>query len=163
MDIISHGLWGGLAFGRKQKKLYWWAAAFGIMPDFLSFGIYTILTVLGIMPRPDWSSHPVTPDFVHSFYNVTHSLVIFIIVFAIVWLIRKKAFLPLLAWPIHILMDIPTHSAEFFPTPFLWPVSNFHVNGIPWSNPYIILPDLALLLIFYAIWWWRSKKLKKLK
>jgi hypothetical protein len=36
MDVISHGLWGGVAFGRKNKKYFWWSFGFGIMPDLLS-------------------------------------------------------------------------------------------------------------------------------
>lgn len=125
MDIISHGLWGGIILGRKNRRDFWWSFAFGTAPDLFSFGIFTGLTTLGLASSPDWSAgHPAQssiPSYVHSLYNVTHSLVIFIIAFFGVWLIRSKPFLPMLAWGIHILMDIPTHSTEFFPTPFLWP------------------------------------------
>lgn len=66
----------------------------------------------------------------------------------------------MLAWPLHILIDIPTHTAEFFPTPFLWPVSNFHVDGISWGNPFIFYPDLILLVLSYLIWYFYRIKYK---
>ncbi|MEK7555655.1 MAG: hypothetical protein AAB516_02470 [Patescibacteria group bacterium] len=123
MDIISHGLWGGVAFGRKRKSLYWWAFGLGVMPDLLSFGIYTIADVLGLVSGPDWGQklpNPTAfPQFVHTLYHLTHSFIIFIFVFSLLWFLRRKLFLPLLAWGLHILIDIPTHSAAFFPDSFL--------------------------------------------
>ncbi|MFZ2190309.1 MAG: hypothetical protein WA057_01660 [Candidatus Magasanikiibacteriota bacterium] len=164
MDIISHGLWGGVAFGRKNKKLFWTAFGFGIAPDLLSFGIFTGARILGLASDPDWGKglpDPSTiPQYVHILYNFTHSLIIFALVFGLIWLIRRKPFLPLLAWSLHILIDIPTHSTAFFPTPFLWPVSNFVVNGISWGQPIIFYPDVILLAVCYLVWWW-SKKRKK--
>lgn len=49
MDIISHGLWGGIAFGRKNKKDFWQSFAFGVMPDLLAFGVLTVATTLGVI------------------------------------------------------------------------------------------------------------------
>lgn len=69
-----------------------------------------------------------------------------------------RALWPMGAWGLHILMDIPTHSSSFFPTPFLWPVSDFTVNGIPWSAPYIFFPNVVGLLIVYAVWWWHKRR-----
>lgn len=155
MDVISHGLWGGLAFGRKTKKDYWLGFSFGVAPDVLSFGILTIVQILGLRPAIDWESGPVAaaiPDYVYQFYNITHSLIIFAAVFGIIWLIRKKPYLPLLAWGFHVLLDIFTHSTQFFATPFLWPLSNFKFNGTPWSHPEIFFPNWALLIIGYIIW-----------
>lgn len=169
MDIISHGLYGGVAFGRRSRISYWLAFFFGIAPDLFSFGLFTILTFLGLAEHPDWSSgqHPdptAIPAFVHSLYNGTHSLVVFAVVFAIVWLIRKKPLYEMLGWPLHILVDIPTHSEKFFPTPFLWPISDFQIDGHPWSDPRIFIPNLILLaglyLWFYVI---RPRRLKRLE
>jgi hypothetical protein len=161
MDILSHGLWGGAAFGRKSKRLFWWAFFFGIAPDLFSFGVFTASTVLGLASGPDWSGGPppesAIPAYVHQLYHVTHSLVIFAIVFAVVTLIRRKPFYPMLAWPLHILVDIPTHSARFFPTPFLWPLfDDVHVDGIPWSHPAIFIPNVVLLALVY-LWFFYLK------
>ncbi len=166
MDILSHGLWGGVAFGRENKRNFWWAFLFGIAPDFLSFGIFTGMRVLGLTSGIDWSNGPppdsAIPQYVHTLYNITHSLVIFAVVFLLVWLLWKKPFLPMFAWPLHILVDIPTHSTQFFPTPFLWPFFNdVRVNGIPWSHPIIFIPDVVLLLALYLWFFVIKKKLNK--
>lgn len=164
MDIISHGLWGGIAFGRKRKNLFWWSFAFGVMPDLFSFGIFTGMVQLGMASGPDWGNGlpdpGVIPHYVHALYKVTHSLIIFALVFGLLWLFLRKPFIPLLAWCFHILLDIPTHSTAFFPTPFLWPVSDYAINGMNWSHPIILYPNLVLLTACYFIWWLSSRKSK---
>ena len=149
MDIISHGLWGGLSSGQKNKKMFWTAFAIGVSPDLFSFGLLFAGRILGLVSGPDWSAGPPDPasipQFVDSFYNVTHSLVIFALVFGLVWFIRKKPFIPLFAWAAHIVLDIFTHSVDFYPTPFLWPVSDFVIDGISWGQPIIFFPNLVLL------------------
>ena len=95
--------------------------------------------------------------YVGSMYNITHSFVIFTVVFAIVWFISKRPQYVMLAWPLHILVDIPTHSSTFFPTPFLWPLSDFYINGISWGNWFIFFPNVALLIALYT-WFYLTKK-----
>lgn len=170
MDIFSHGLYGGVAFGRRSRPSYWLAFFFGIAPDFFSFGLFFALTLLGLAEHPDWRSgqHPDPagiPGFVHALYDGTHSLVIFAAVFAIVWLILRRPLLEMLGWPLHILVDIPTHSAEFFPTPFLWPLSDYSFDGWNWSRPEIFIPNVIFLAGLY-IWFYiirprRQKRLEK--
>jgi len=91
---------------------------------------------------------------------VTHSLIIASVVIGLARLIRGKFLPEFFAWPLHILVDIPTHSNEFFPTPFLWPISNFHVDGISWGNPYIFFPNLVILATLY-LWFFLSRKGKR--
>lgn len=165
MDIISHGLYGGVAFGRRSRKSFWLSFFFGVAPDLLSFGIFTVGSWVGIFEHPDWSSgrHPdpsQIPQFVHGLYNLTHSFVIFAIIFGVVWLIRKKPLYEMLGWPLHILVDIPTHSDKFFPTPFLWPVSNYHVDGHPWSSPEIFIPNVILIISLY-LWFYVIRPRRK--
>lgn len=153
MDIISHGLWGSIAFGRKSKKDFWWAFFFGIMPDLFSFGILWIAIWLGINQPIDWSAGlpPMSaiPKYVHHLYDVTHSLIIFGAAFAIIYLLIRRPFWPMTAWGLHITFDIFTHSREFFPTPFLWPLSDFKISIANWSEPYIFIPNILLLVVLY--------------
>lgn len=158
MDIISHGLYGGVAFGRKNRLSYWLAFFFGIAPDLFSFGLFFILALLGLSQHPDWSTgqHPDPsgiPPYVHSLYNGTHSLVVFAIVFALVWFIRRRPMYEMFGWLLHILADIPTHAERFFPTPFLWPLSDFHIDGHPWSDPRIFIPNVIFLAGLY-LWFY---------
>lgn len=162
MDIFSHGLWGGIAFGRANPKQYWSAFAFGIAPDALSFGLLFVQNMLGSGVRPDFSGGApdpsLIPGYIHDLYNITHSLLIAAAVIGIVWLARRTLPLVMLAWPLHILVDIPTHGAAFFPTPYLWPLANLPVDGIPWSHWYIFYPNLILLAAAYGAWWYVRKR-----
>ncbi|MFH0799525.1 MAG: hypothetical protein V2A66_05010 [Pseudomonadota bacterium] len=164
MDFISHGLWGGLAFGRRNRRDFFLAVLFGITPDVLSFGIFSFMRIVGLASGIDWSNGPpsehLIPQYVHLLYNFTHSLVTAAAAFLIVYIVRRKIIWPMLAWPLHILMDIPTHSTRFFATPFLWPISNYRFDGISWGRPYILLPDIAILAILYTIYfiWNRSTR-----
>lgn len=165
MDIISHGLYGGIAFGRKNPKNYLIAFLIGASPDLFSFGIFFVARLLGLGKENFAGGHMdqnLVPQYVHSLYNITHSLVVCIAVFFLVWLLLlKKPYWPLGAWFIHILIDIPSHSFAFFPTPFLWPISDFKFNGIGWGDPMIFFPNVAILILLYAIFWYRKKKAQK--
>src|SRR3990167_8761132 len=109
MDIFSHGLYGGLAFGRKNKRDYIAAFLFGIAPDLLTFGPFFIMSLFSgsLSGQPDLA---MIPPYIFAVYNVTHSLVIYALLFVLLWLLGKKHLAKLtLAWPLHILIDIPTH------------------------------------------------------
>lgn len=165
MDIVSHGLWGGLALGRASRRSFWTAFGFGTLPDLFSFGLVfanglrvhglDFFNGLGHPPDPT-----LIPAYVYSLYNATHSLVVFAFVFGLVWLGRGKPLMELGAWGLHIAVDIFTHSEAFFPTPFLWPLSDLRVDGVPWSDPRIFFSNVLLLAALYAWFFLRRKKKK---
>ena len=163
MDILSHGLWGGIALGRSSRKSYWLAFLFGVAPDLFSFGpvfasglwLHGLEFFRGIGHPPPAS---LIPAYVHHLYNLTHSLLVFGAVFGIVWLLRGKPMLEIGAWGLHLGMDIFTHSNAFFPTPFLWPLSDAHFDGLPWTDPRIFVPNVLLLALFYAWFLFRRKQ-----
>ena len=167
MDIISHGLYGGIALGRKKRKDYIFAFILSIVPDIFAEGIMFILIFIGVKGMPSLEhGHPnITelPVYAQNFYNTTHSLIIFILVFIFIWIVRKRPYWILLVWGIHVIIDIPTHSYDLFPTPFLWPISNFKINGISWDRPIVMIINISILLIVYAIWILKSKRLKYFK
>jgi hypothetical protein len=63
-------------------------------------------------------------------YHATHSALVFAIWFG-VWLLVRKPWLEMLAWALHIRIDIFTHTG-MFAIRFLWPLSPVHVDGTPW-------------------------------
>jgi len=153
MDVFSHGLWGGIIFGRKNKRTFLITFLIGIAPDILSFGPFFLMTLLGLNDRSHFSGGPpdpaLIPSYINQLYNLTHSLVVFGIVFLILWAILRKPFWLLLVWGFHILLDIFTHSFEFFPTPFLWPISDFKLDGWMWGSPWVYLTNVFLLISLY--------------
>lgn len=167
MDILSHGLWGGAAFGRRNKTSFWKAFLFGIMPDFLAFVPFLAGSWVGLFTYPHWASGSTPspdafPSFVYLGYSLTHSLIIFALVFLLVWIIRRKPLYEMFAWPLHIIFDIPLHSNDFFPTPFLWPLSDFHIDGISWAHPFVFLPNVILLILIYGYFFMYKKGWKKM-
>jgi membrane-bound metal-dependent hydrolase YbcI (DUF457 family) len=162
MDIFAHGMWSCAIF--HKKRYVWLAALFGLLPDFLSFGIVFVMNLFnGNFHRGPPPINSV-PEWLFAAYNMTHSLVMFIAVFLLVYLLIKKWFWPLTAWGIHIITDIPTHSARYFPTPFLWPLSDYTFNGIGWGTSWFMLLNYsALMLVFIMIACNRAMERKSLK
>ena len=119
MDVISHGLWGGITVGRSSRKSFWIAFLFGVAPDVFAFGPRFVVNLVtqgseffrNLGRRPELSE---IPDHVFQLYNISHSLVVFAVVFGAVWLLRGKPMWEMCAWPLHILVDIFTHSLAFF-------------------------------------------------
>lgn len=169
MDILSHGLYGGAGFYNKSKKSFWTAFAFGILPDVLAFfWPFTVLLYQIGLGKIDLTVFEppvkdIMPQYVHTFYNFTHSIFIFAAVFIVVWIILKKPMLEMLAWGLHILTDIPTHSHAFFPTPFLFPFSSYTFDGIIWaSQPFFTINWIVLILLYsYLLYRHRRKVIVK--
>ena len=152
MDTLSHALWGKGLFG--YRKYRWYSFLFGALPDLFSFGIY-FLYLLVFTTRGGRPSAAEIPEWVYSLYDISHSLVIASIIIFIVYKINKEFAFPMLAWISHIMLDFFTHSIEFFPTPIFWPLSDYHFDGIPWSNPVIFLANVLLIFLLFI---YRRKK-----
>lgn len=179
MDIFSHGLWAGAGAKavnlKKQTPLrVWLAMLFGVFPDLFAFAISFVYRNWariaggtqpfvfrpGEMEPPIQNQHPLL-QLTHALYDISHSLFVFFLVFAIVsWYFRRPIW-EMGGWILHILMDIPSHSYAFFPTPFLWPISSFKVNGIPWSAPVFFWTNIALLATVYVLLWILKKRRTK--
>ena len=162
MDTLAHGLWGGAFFGQRRDSPWKWAFWLGMCPDLFSFGPYFTTHLPEIWHR--WSNHQfgrpehmLIPSYVYHAYNVTHSLVVWAVLFGIVWYYRGRIFWPLAAWGFHILCDIPLHSLRFFPTPYLWPFPTPFFNGIPWASGRFMLINYGLISVAYLIKMFYSK------
>ena len=157
MDTLSHALWGRGLFGYKGQP--YWSLFFGALPDLFSFGIYFFLNLFFNISdfkfgKPELNE---LPTYVFNLYDVTHSMVIALICILIVYFFVNKNFaFAMLGWPLHIMLDFPFHTADFFPTPILWPIFDVQFNGISWSTPYIWFSNIAGILILYT-WRYQSK------
>jgi len=160
MDILAHFLWTfGIFFKSKDRVK---AGLMGIMPDLLSFGPHMIMSLIfGTIAfgKPDINS---IPNSVFVFYSITHSLIIFSLVMLLIYFFTKRVYWFVFGWLIHILIDIPSHSKEFFPTPFLWPLSDFTFNGISWGTPWFMIINYSTLVIVYSWLIFSTKGLNEL-
>jgi hypothetical protein len=163
MDIFAHGLWTNVLYKavpqtRNNKKTTFWGIFFGIFPDLWAFTpvfTYFIYEAIVLRQRPHFASPQDSPiplplnGLTHNLYNFSHSLVIWAVVFLFVWAVSKKLPWVLLGWALHVCIDIFSHSSKFYPTPFLFPISKFHVNGWPWASSVFMIVNYSLLLILY--------------
>lgn len=163
MDIFAHGLWTNVLYKaipqtRKDKKTTFWGIFFGIFPDLVAFTpvfAYIFFEALFrhhrlMFASPQDATGPIPLEgLTHHLYELSHSLVIWAAAFGLTWLVIKKIPWPLLGWALHICIDIFSHSSKFFPTPFLFPVSDFYVNGWAWAEPVFMSVNYGLLLILY--------------
>lgn len=146
MDIIAHGVYNialqkTISKDKKDPKDILTAFGWGIVPDLLAFGIPFSLAIFS--GSLDHHAKLGGFDIAGIVYPYTHSLIIFGAIFFVVYAVRRKWYLSMLGWGFHILLDIPFHTADFFPTPFLFPISNYALPfGIYWGAP----------LIWISIW-----------
>jgi low affinity Fe/Cu permease len=90
-------------------------------------------------------------DLAHNLYQYSHSLVIFAVVFVVVWVWYKRPRYELLGWLLHILIDIPSHVIAFYPTPLLFPISDYKFPyGIQWSNQWYMMINYGALLVVWG-------------
>ncbi len=170
MDILAHTLWttaltrkGNIEIEKKKKRSkinMLWIAFFGIFPDLFAFTIPFFVSFYMVASGQQYfesfaTRHQVADGFnlAHDLYKYSHSIIIWLLVFLVVWLIFKKPWLPLLGWLLHILIDIPSHAINFFPTPFLFPISTYvFPYGVAWSNMYFMIVNYsALFILWFAI------------
>ena len=63
-------------------------------------------------------------------YPAGHSLMVFLVVFGTATILARRIVFEMLGWLMHILIDIPTHSFSYYATRFLWPISDYRIDGI---------------------------------
>jgi len=156
MDFIAHGLWGGVAFGRKNKRSWGWAFLWGMAPDLIAFGPAMLI---GIFTGDyfGWARYPLdgipkTAASAWSYhgYHVSHSLTIWACIVLALTLWRKQFPWLYAASALHILCDIPVHALRYFPTPYLWPLHTPMHDGTPWANPLFMLVNYVLIVSTYV-------------
>ena len=175
MDIVAHGLWVGIGLAAARRKrdiprgtaLATLAAA--MAPDLIQ-----LLPVLfAAVSRPDGMAvlqayimalpgfEPALPPSIATLTNhlhcVMHSAVVAGVVTAAIWWLRRSIWLPLLGWWSHIVIDVFTHSAEFYPVPVLYPFTQRGFDGIAWNEPWFLLANYAAIAVALA-WLFLSRR-----
>jgi hypothetical protein len=162
MDTFSHGVWSYFIFHRSPRALL--AILFGVLPDLLSWTVYLFYQLLksGLPAGPPVISE--VPAWTWTLYGLTHSVIITAswlgLIFVLTKIFNRKFPLFVLTYPLAILIDIPLHSRDFLPTPFLWPLSEWHFPGFSWGNRWFMLVNLGLILVI-VVWIFVRKRLAK--
>ena len=159
MDILAHALWTAGAIFPLRRRLphppsVGCAIFWGVFPDVFSFAIpalvriwwYATGTTSALLPDAKGPQHF---QFVWTLYYASHSLVVFVAAFAIAWFVFGRPIIEMLAWSLHILIDIPTHQG-IFALHFLWPLSSYGFSGFRWENHWFMAANYAVLLLLYS-------------
>jgi hypothetical protein len=177
MDVFAHTLWtsagarAGNKFSKKKggsfKVNVGWAAFFGIFPDLFAFTIPFLIAVykaifmsVSFSAMRDHHGLAGSFDIAAYLYQFSHSLVVWAFVFGFVCYFSKRPRYELLGWALHILIDVPSHAIGFYPTPFLFPLSDYRFPyGVSWGNTwYMIINYTALAFVWISIAFHKVKR-----
>jgi len=170
MDIVAHGLWtgAGLVFARRHSAIATHTAcatvAAAVVPDLVHalplltwalFEGHDAMALLHAYAVAAPGQEPSLPPWVmaasHHLHCVAHSAVVALVVtLACVWALRAVP-IALYGWWSHIVIDVFTHSTEFYPAPVLYPLSDWTFNGVAWNAPAALLMNYLALA---AAWAW---------
>ncbi len=173
MDIVAHALWAGIGVAVLRRRRPMTPAAVT-----LTVALAALPDVLQLLPVAAWwlfadgtwaalrgfvvavpGQEPGLPQAVqgwsHHLHCVMHSAPVAALVTAVVWAARRSIWLPLLGWWSHIVIDVFTHSADYYAVPVLYPFTERGFDGIAWTTPWFLA--LNYVAIVAAGWWvWRS-------
>ena len=181
MDVFSHGLWAAAAgtylgrSGRASRRMVAATVALGVAPDViqmlpaiawgatladpLAFLYAHITATPGAEPEMPAVAHAWS----HHLHCVFHSVVVLGLVTALVaW--RRRALLPVLAgWWLHIALDVPTHSRDYYAVPLFYPLTYWGVDGVDWNTPWVMVVNYAALAAAFGWLWWRRRQRLRLE
>ena len=163
MDILAHTLWAGagVALLRRRTRVTPRTVA-------LTLGLAALPDLLHLLPIVGWwvagsgnsevlrgyalatpGQEPTMPAIVtllsHHLHCIAHSAVVAGVVTLLLWKLRDALWIPLLGWWSHIVIDVFTHSADYYASPVLYPFTQRGFDGIAWNTPWFIVMNYVAL------------------
>jgi hypothetical protein len=131
MDPLTHLLITRSAVGTDCQVLVAGLAA--DIPFYLTYPAWLIMQgrLANAFKENEW---PEAPRWMQLSHHIFHSLPALLGLTLATCLIKGKWPLWGIAWGLHILVDIPTHSRRNWAPQFLWPLSNVTVDGVSWPT-----------------------------
>lgn len=177
MDILAHMLWAGTAtalIARRRpvtRRTVAASVAMAALPDVMQFLPLLGWVAAGGSPWTVLFDHalatpgnePALPASMvllsHHLHCTFHSAVVAALVTAVVGLVTRSLWLPLVGWWSHIVFDVFTHSADFYAVPVLYPLTYAGFDGIAWNKPWFMAINYAALLVA-GLWLLRLREIK---
>ena len=106
-------------------------------------------------PMPHWVQH-----FAHHLHCIMHSAITTAAAALLLWLALRTLWLPLLGWWSHVVIDVFTHSAAFYPSPVFYPLTQQGFDGIAWNTPWFMLLNYGLLVAVWSYLSWRRWRVR---
>ena len=163
MDIVAHTLWVGTGLVLARRR---WAIAphtvtltlaLAALPDIphllpvigwwlFGDGTFAALRAVAIaVPGQEAALPPLVAHWSWHLHCVMHSAVVAGAVTLAAWWLRRALWIPLLGWWSHIVIDVFTHSAAYYPAPVLYPFSQRGFDGLAWNTPWFLWLNYAVL------------------
>ena len=120
MDIVAHTLWG--AVGDTALLAAWWVFADGYFSALRGCAVAVLGQKPGLPSMVQlWS---------HSLHCVMHSAPVAARATGWSWAARCAFWIPQPSWWSHIVIDVVTHSADYYAVPVLYPFTEREFDGI---------------------------------
>ena len=176
MDIFAHTLWAGAGVTLARRR--WPLAPHTLL---LTMTLAALPDVFHLLPIAAWwvfgdgtlaalrgyavavpGQEPALPDIVellsHHLHCVAHSALVAGAVTWLLWWLRRGLWIPLLGWWSHIVIDVFTHSADYYPSPVLYPITQRGFDGLAWNTPwFLVLNYVVLATVAGWLWWSRAR------
>jgi hypothetical protein len=175
MDIVAHTLWAAAGVTALRRR---WpiapsivAATLGMaaLPDVLHLlpiafwwvfgdGTISVLSAYAVaMPGQEPALPPVVLLWSHHLHCVMHSAIVAGAVTLLLYAVRRTLWIPLLGWWSHIVIDVFTHSADYYAAPVLYPITERGFDGIAWNTPWFMGLNYSAL-VAVGLWLTLRKK-----
>lgn len=179
MDILAHGLWAGIGIAALARRMLVTrrtaviTIGLAVLPDVLqmlpligwwwfgsgSFGEVRAFAI-AIPGREPWLP-PAVLFISHHLHCMAHSAVVAGLVTAIAWRLRGALWIALLGWWSHIVIDVFTHSAQYYVSPVFYPFTYRGFDGIAWNTPWFMVANY-LALAAAGLWVWIRFKRRRI-
>lgn len=174
MDIFAHTLWAGAGGALLRRRwpikprtvaltmglaalpdvlhllpiVGWWAAGDGTLAALRAY----VVAVPGLEP----ALPPVVNLLSHHLHCIAHSAIVAGAVTLLLWAALRSLWIPLLGWWSHVVIDVFTHSADFYPSPVLYPITQRGFDGLAWNTPWFMALNYAAIGLV-GLWLHRSR------
>lgn len=175
MDTLSHALWIGAGAVIAQRKRLLEVrttiaiTALAVLPDVVHLVPIAFWSLFGggsfaafyayavALPGQEPAMPPVVSTLAHHFHCVMHSAPIAAAITALAWMVHRPLWIPLLGWWSHIVIDVFTHSVDYYPSPVLYPITYRGFDGLAWNDPKYLVVNYVVLVAIY-LWLFRTRK-----
>ena len=175
MDIVAHTLWAaaGAAVVHRRRGLSRTTVVatlvLAALPDVLhllpiagwwlfSDGSFAALRGYAVAnPGQEPGLPPLVQLWSHHLHCVMHSAPVAGLVTLLAWVVQRSLWFPLLGWWSHIVIDVFTHSADYYAVPVLYPFTERGFDGVAWATPWFMVANY-LALASVGVWLLASRR-----
>ena len=172
MDVLAHGLWAGIgvAIGARRwpmpRRTATALVALAMAPDLAQLvplivvaltghgGWATLAAYATALPGAEPALPPLVALLSHHLHCVLHSAFVAAVVTLAGWWVTRSLWLPLLGWWSHIVIDVFTHSKDFYPAPIFYPFTQWGFDGLAWNTPWFLVANhgTIVLVVAWLLW-----------